>query len=351
MHDWLTVQRHPSHRTVLADRASGRLCRRCVAAGAPRPVAHRALTHLSATAVLALLAYLEQARHVTIAPRNCRLAALRRVFACVAADAPLAAAQCAAVLRLPTNRRPRRDVCDLEVEEVAAILAQPDRSTLAGQRDHARFAGVYHTGARSQEALALDPRALHVDAPAHARRVGQGHQERLCPLGPATADLLAAWRRRQPRWPHAPLFVHRSGHPLGAAGVRSKLQRYVQGAAQHVPSLATTRVTPPIFRPTTAVHLVAAGGDVSVMRSGLGPAHLDTTHRYAQATLDTNRAARAQLAPHTRSAPPPVWTQDDALLAWLESLSAGQDDVKGDETASSMPLGKHRLLHITWSCA
>jgi site-specific recombinase XerD len=319
-HDWLTVQRNTSHRTVLAYRDSWRLFLRFVAARVHRPVAHLEFTHLSATEVLAFLAYLEQERHVTIATRNCRLAALRSFFAFVADYEPLAAAQCAAVLRIPTKRSPRRDVCYLDVEEVAAILAQLDRSTLEGQRDHALLACLYNTGARIQEALDLCPRALHVDAPAHARLMGKGQKERLCPLWPETADLLAALLRRQPRLPHEPLFVNRSGQPLSAAGVRYKLQRYVQGAAKHVPSLATKRVTPRIFRHTTAVHLVAAGVDVTVIRRWLGHAHLDTTNRYAQATLATKRAALEQLAPNAHTAPPPSWKQDDALLAWLESL-------------------------------
>jgi len=208
----------------------------------------------------------------------------------------------------------------LDTAEVAAILAQPDRSTLEGQRDHALLACLYNTGARIQEALDLCPQAIHLDAPAHVRLAGKGQKERLCPLWPETADLLAALLRRQPRLPQEPLFVNRYGQPLGAAGVRYKLQRYVPRAAKQVPSLATKRVTPHVFRHTTAVHLVAAGVDVTVIRSWLGHAHLDTTNRYAQATLETKRAALEQLAPNARSASPPRWQQDDALLTWLESL-------------------------------
>ena len=319
-HDWLIAQRNTSRHTVLAYRHTWRLFLQFVAAGAHRPVAHLELAHLTATEALACLAYLEQERHVTIATRNCRLAALRSFFAFVAAREPLAVAQCAAVLRIPTKRSPRRDVGYPDVEEVAAILAQPDRSTLEGQRDHALLAFLYNTGVRIQEALDLCPRALHFNAPAHVRLVGKGQKERLCPLWPETSDLLAALLRRQPRLPQEPLFVNRYGHPLGAAGVRYKLQRYAQGAANQVPSLATKRVTPPIFRHTTAVHLVAAGVDVTVIRSWLGHAHLDTTNRYAQATLETKRAALEQLAPNVRSASPPPWQQDDALLTWLESL-------------------------------
>ena len=319
-HDWLIVQRNTSHHTVLAYRDTWRLFLRFVAQRHQRPVVRLQLDHLTATEVLAFLDHLEQARQVTIATRNCRLAALRSFFAFVADREPLAASQCAAVLRIPTKRSPRREVSYLDTAEVAAILAQPERSTLEGQRDHALLACLYNTGARIQEVLDLCPRAIHFDAPAHVRLLGKGQKERLCPLWLETADLLAALLRRQPRLPHEPLFVNRYGHPLGAAGVRYKLQRYARGAAQQAPSLATKRVTPHVFRHTTAVHLVAAGVDVTVIRSWLGHAHLDTTNRYAQATLETKRAALEQLAPNARPALPPPWKQDDALLTWLESL-------------------------------
>ena len=52
----------------------------------------------------------------------------------------------------------------------------------------------------------------------------------------------------------------------------------------------------------------------------MGHAHLDTTNRYAQATLETKRAALEQIAPEARPGIVPQWKQDDALLAWLESL-------------------------------
>ncbi len=60
--------------------------------------------------------------------------------------------------------------------------------------------------------------------------------------------------------------------------------------------------------------------DVTVIRSWLGHAHLDTTNRYAQATLETKRAALERITPEAPPGTVPPWKQDDALLAWLESL-------------------------------
>ena len=113
---------------------------------------------------------------------------------------------------------------------------------------------------------------------------------------------------------------NRYGAPLGASGVRFKLAQYVQAAARVVPSLASKKVSPHTFRHATAVHLVAAGVDVTVIRSWLGHAHLDTTNHYAQANLDTKREALQRLDPSSKIKQPPPWRRDASVLTWLDSL-------------------------------
>ena len=61
--------------------------------------------------------------------------------------------------QIPRRRGIQRPICYLEQEEVDAILAQPDRSTLEGQGDHTLLVFLYNTGARIQEALDLCPQA------------------------------------------------------------------------------------------------------------------------------------------------------------------------------------------------
>jgi site-specific recombinase XerD len=85
--------------------------------------------------------------------------------------------------------------------------------------------------------------------------------------------------------------VNRYGYPLKASGVRFNLKQYVAAAARKVPSLAGKRVSPHKFRHATAVSLVAAGVDVTVIRDWLGNSSLDTTNIYARASLETKRKA------------------------------------------------------------
>jgi integrase/recombinase XerC len=132
--------------------------------------------------------------------------------------------------------------------------------------------------------------------------------------------MLRALLKRQPCADDKPLFVNRYGAPLGASGVRFKLAQYVQAAVIAAPSLSSKKISPHSFRHATAVHLVAAGVDITVIRSWLGHAHLDTTNYYAQANLDTKREALTRLNPSAMVNKPPRWRRDASVLAWLDSL-------------------------------
>lgn len=67
--------------------------------------------------------------------------------------------------------------CYLEPSEVEAILAQPDRTSIEGQRDHALLSFLYNTGARIQKALDVCPSAIRFDAPACVHLFGKGRKE------------------------------------------------------------------------------------------------------------------------------------------------------------------------------
>ncbi|SCK08121.1 Site-specific recombinase XerD [Variovorax sp. HW608] len=315
----LVQQRNASVHTIRSYRDAWRLFLRFVAAHRHCRVTDLTLPALSAGEVAAFLQYSECDRKVSIGTRNCRLAALHSFFAFVAEREPAAVAQCAEVLRIPTKKAPRPAHRDLELHEIEAILAQPDRGRLEGQRDHALLWFLYNTGARIQEALDVRVADVRFDTPRCVRLFGKGRKERICPLWPETVDLLSALLERQPRTGDELLFVNRYGAPLGASGVRFKLAQYVRAATQVMPTLALKKVSPHAFRHAAAVHLLAAGVDVAVIRSWLGHASLETTYHYAQANLDTKREAleRLQPPPTKKSAP---WRRDASLLAWLESL-------------------------------
>jgi len=319
-YEWMVQQRNASIHTIRSYRDSWRLFLRFVAQQRKRTVAQLVLADLTAAEVSAFLRHTEQARGDTIGTRNCRLAALRSFFSFVAAREPTALVQCTAILQVPVKRAPIRAPSYLEPDEVKAILAQPDRSTIEGQRDHALLSFLYNTGARIQEALNVCPQAIRLDPPACVRLFGKGRKERVCPLWPETVSLLRALLKRQPRADSEPIFVNRYGNPLGASGARFKLATCVKAAATPAPTLKAKHVTPHSFRHATAVHLVAAGVDITVIRSWLGHVSLDTTNHYAQANLETKRKALEQIELTSKPDKTPSWKRDQSVLAWLDTL-------------------------------
>jgi site-specific recombinase XerD len=199
-------------------------------------------------------------------------------------------------------------------------MAQPDRKTKLGERDHVLLAVLYNTGARIAEALNVRLSDIRLDSPAQVRVWGKGRKERISPLWPETVELLVTFLKRNPIGPGEVIFRNRYGNPLGASGVRFRLKRYLQAAAQKAPRLSDKRVSPHTLRHTAAVHLLASGVDATIIRDWMGHVSLDTTNLYAQANLETKRQALEKADGVLRPTPTPRWKRDADLLAWLDSL-------------------------------
>jgi site-specific recombinase XerD len=319
-HEWMGQQRNLSRHTVCSYRDTWKLFLRFVSRYKRCAIAALSLADLQAREVLAFLQHLEDERKASTGTRNCRLAAIHSFFTFVLHREPAAIAQCAEIARIPVKKMRRPAMCYLDAEEISAILRQPDRRSPEGQRDHALLAFLYNTGARIQEALDVCPRAIRFESPAHVELLGKGRKTRICPLWPETVDVIKALLKRQPRADEEPIFVNCYGQPLSAAGVRFKLNQYVQAAAKHIPSLAKKRITPHTWRHSVGVQLIAAGVDVTVIRNWLGHARLDTTNHYARANLETKRKALEQIDPSTKPGRPPRWRRNPDLLTWLDSL-------------------------------
>jgi site-specific recombinase XerD len=319
-HEWMGKQRNLSRHTICSYRDTWKLFLRFVSERKRRQITQLSLADLQASELLAFLDHLEKDRKVSIGTRNCRLAALHSFFAFVAHREPLAIVQCTEIAAIPIKKTSRPAMCYLDAEEITAILREPDRSSLEGQRDHALLAFLYNTGARIQEALNVCPRAIRLESPAQVELLGKGRKSRICPLWPETVDVLKALLKRHPRADDEPIFVNRYGQPLGAAGARFKLKQYVQAASLNLPALAKKRVTPHTWRHSVGVQLVAAGVDVTVIRNWLGHARLDTTNHYARANLETKRKALDQVDPSTKPDSPPRWKRNPEILTWLDSL-------------------------------
>ena len=321
--DHLPRLRGMSPHTVHSYRDSLVLLLRFVASRRARPVVELDVDDLDAEQVMAFLQHLEDVRGNSPTTRNVRLAAIHAFFAYLAGRCPDRLEQCQRVLAVPFKRTRSRSVEYLEYDEILAVLAAVDRSTVEGQRDYALLATMFNTGARVQEIVNLRVCDLQLLKPFHVRLVGKGRKERLCPLWPQTAQLLRdlVTERGVVTQAQEALFLNRCGRPLTRFGVRFLMGKYCTLAQSHAPTLAQKRLHPHSMRHSTAIHLLKSGVDLVTISHWLGHASVNTTNRYAAVDLETKREALTKIEPiDAITASTALWRSDASILTWLEAL-------------------------------
>lgn len=314
----LIAQRGASARTVEAYRDAFELLLGFAEQRAGKPPSALSLADLDAPMVLDFLDHLEAERGNSARTRNARLAAIHSFMRYAALRDPASLPVTARVLAIPAKRFDRPVLGYLSREQVAAILAAPDKRTWSGHRDAALFATAYNTGARVSELTALRVRDVLLDRQTAVHLHGKGRKQRVIPLWKTTAAQLRAWLDQITPEPAAPVFPNRSGGPLTRSGVRDRLDRAVTIAEQHCPSLRSQHVTPHTLRHSTAMHLLQSGTDLAVIALWLGHESPATTHQYLEADLAAKEAVLRRL---TDPGPEPARFQPgDQLLAFLQGL-------------------------------
>ncbi len=317
----LIAQRNLSQNTVYAYRDTIVLLLRFAAVRAQRDVAVLEFSHLDRDVVLGFLTHLENGRGNSVRTRNTRLAAIHSFFRYVATEEPACIGLCRAILGIPFKRGVDATFSCLDRMEVEHLLAIPDRTQAVGRRDGALLWFLYNTGARAQEVVDVRIPAVRFSSPAQVRIFGKGRKERLCPLWPETVTLLLDMIRDRGinEESDEPLFLNAARRPLSRFGLRHIVRTYAVRAAATCPSLVTKRISPHTFRHTTALHLLQNGVELNVVRSWLGHASIETTHRYVEINMEMKRAALAAASPPSHQGWRPRWQEPD-LLQWLERL-------------------------------
>lgn len=270
--------------------------------------------------VLAFLRDLEESRHNQVRTRNQRLAALQCFFDYLATRAPELVAVCQRVAAIDGKRARLRPIRYLEQDEVTRLFAHLRPRGSRGQRDHALLLFLYNTGARAQEVADLRVGDVDFGPPPRVRLHGKGDKWRTCPLWAETAnamkELLGDACGARPA--DAPFFRGVRDRPLTRFGVYKLVRRHAAWLDR-----PDGHVTPHVFRHTTAVHLLASGVDVNVIRGWLGHVNIATTNRYAEINMRTKEAALAACTPPLGAASPQQrgrWRSDEKFLEWLNSL-------------------------------
>ncbi len=316
--EFLVKQKKVSAQTIAAYRDTFRLLLRFILETKGREPHELSLSDLDASAILAFLDHLETQRHNTIRSRNTRLAAIRTFFRFVVLREPQCAQWVAQIMAIPVKRQVRKLVGYLTREEMERLLDVPDQSSWLGRRNHAMLLTLYNTGARVSEMISLRQSEVSIGVHSFVHLHGKGRKERSIPLWKNTAQVLSSWIGENVLQDDSLVFPNARGTHMTRQGVNYILRKIVQQAAENYPSLHKKHISPHVLRHTTAMHLLQAGVDPTVIALWLGHENLQTTHVYVEADLQMKENALSHLAPIDTEVQ--RYKAEDSLMNFLSSL-------------------------------
>jgi integrase/recombinase XerD len=180
-------------------------------------------------------------------------------------------------------------------QEVAHILAQPDRTTCAGIRDLALLELLYATGLRVSELIALRLGSLALEV-GFLRCLGKGGKERLIPVGEMAMEAVLRYLHNARDHFVRPdsgdiLFLTNRGRAFSRVGVWKLVKKYARRAGVH------KEISPHTFRHSFATHLLEGGADLRSIQEMLGHSSIATTQIYTHVSREHLRAVYQKAHP------------------------------------------------------
>jgi integrase/recombinase XerD len=183
----------------------------------------------------------------------------------------------------------------LSVNEIEALLAQPEMRTLQGIRDRAILETLYATGMRVSEAVNLKLDDLNLDV-GFLRCIGKGNKERIIPLGKKAITSVSKYMTSvRPALLKKKscdcLFVSRLGSKISRQSFWKLIKRYAKQARIKKP------MKPHILRHSFATHLLEHGADLRSVQEMLGHSNIATTQIYTHINKDRLKAVHKMYHP------------------------------------------------------
>lgn len=314
----LMQQKRVSANTISSYRDTFRMLLRFAQRHLHTPPERLTFENIDAPFVAAFLNELESKRGVTARTRNLRLTAIRSFFRFAAFEMPTHSDQIQRVLATPAKRFDRKLIDFLTRPEADALLAAPDKATRMGRRDHALLLTTLQTGLRLSEVTGLKQQDVALGTGAHIEVLGKGRKQRAVPLCKPVAKVLAAWLAELNAAKNDTVFPSARAGRLSADAVAQLLKKHIATASDACPSLKRKHITFHCLRHTTAMDLLHAGVEQTVIALWLGHESVETTQIYLDADLSLKEKILAKTVPFDSK--PGKFRPDDKLLAFLNKL-------------------------------
>ena len=191
-------------------------------------------------------------------------------------------------IEIISSPRPWRKLPNvMSIQEIDALIAAPDMSTLAGVRDLAMLELMYATGLRVSELVSLQLSAINLEV-GYLRSFGKGSKERVVPIGRmATITIENYVINARPlfkkKYRTEDLFLTRRGTAMTRQGFWKILKKY------SIKAKIVGTVSPHSLRHAFATHLLERGADLRSVQKMLGHADISSTQIYTHVLRERMR--------------------------------------------------------------
>jgi len=184
----------------------------------------------------------------------------------------------------------------LSLNEVEALISQPDPRDFQGARDRAILETLYATGMRVSEATDLKVNNVNLDI-GFLRCIGKGNKERVIPLGRKAIHSIKRYaefsrphflKKKESEF----LFLNRSGKKISRQSLWKLIKQYAKEAKIKKPIKVHT------LRHSFATHLLERGADLRSVQEMLGHSSISTTQIYTH--IDKERLKTVHKMFHPR---------------------------------------------------
>ncbi|WP_373217662.1 site-specific tyrosine recombinase XerD [Ruminococcus sp. 5_1_39BFAA] len=184
----------------------------------------------------------------------------------------------------------------LTVQEVDALLQQPDLSTHKGIRDKAMLELLYATGMRVSELIHLETQDANLQfgyVTCH-----ENGRERIIPIGNVCREALLLYMEKARNAfvkedSEKVLFTNCSGKAMSRQGFWKMLKGYADDAG------IKRDITPHTLRHSFAVHMLQNGADIKSVQEMLGHSDISTTQIYL--SMNMSKMRDVYMKAHPRS--------------------------------------------------
>ena len=186
----------------------------------------------------------------------------------------------------------------LTVNEVEALLKQPNLEKPSGIRDAVMLELLYATGLRVSELINLKVHDLNLEE-GMLRTIGKGNKERLIPLHELAAISLESFiNQTRPlllKGKSSPyLFLNLRGKKISRQYFWNRIKKYALSAG------INKDISPHSLRHTFATHLLDGGADLRSIQAMLGHVDISSTQIYTHVSREKIKSEYDRLHPRAK---------------------------------------------------